>query len=85
MALTIKNPETISLARQLADELDMTQTGAITYALRRAIDTTEARQAAKAERVDRLLHEIWSSAPPGEAARIQRNMDDLYDDEGLIK
>jgi len=85
MALTIKNPDTISLARQLADELDMTQTGAITYALRRAIDTTEARQKAKAERVDRILHEIWASAPPGEAERIHRNMDDLYDDQGLIK
>jgi len=85
MALTIKNPETISLARQLADELDMTQTGAITYALRRAIDTTEARQKAKAERVDRILHEIWATNTPEKIAAIKQRMDDLYDDQGLIK
>jgi len=85
MALTIKNPETISLARQLADELEMTQTGAITYALRHVIDTSEAKQKAKSERVDRLLRDIWASAPADEAKRVQANMDTLYDEQGLVR
>jgi len=85
MALTIKNLETISLARQLAGELEMTQTGAITYALQQTIGASGSRRKARAERVDELLCEIWDSAPPDEVQRIQANMDGLYDELGLIR
>jgi len=72
-------------ARQLADELEMTQTGAITYALQQTIDASVAKRKARAERVDELLGEIWAGAPAGEVRRVQANLDGLYDEQGLMR
>ena len=84
MALTIKNPETIALTRELAQKTGRTQTAAITEAVRTALveaskPTYEEREA----RVNAVMQDIWASAPPGEADRVKRNMDELYDEWGL--
>jgi hypothetical protein len=84
MALTIKNSQTIELAKRLAARTGMTQTGAITHALTRSLaETSASGPAGRRAKVDRVLQGIWLSAPPDESERIQRAMDGLYDDRGL--
>jgi antitoxin VapB len=81
MALTIKNPETISLARRLAQQTGTTQTGAITTALQQALMVTSPD--AKRTRVDAILHDIWSRQTPADYSRIEQNLAGLYDERGL--
>jgi hypothetical protein len=84
VALTIKNPETIALARQLAQDQGLTQTGAITEALKRSLaETSESSAASRRSRVNRLLQTIWQNAPAGQCERIGQAMANLYDDRGL--
>jgi len=84
MALTIKNPETIALTRELAQKTGRTQTAAITEAVRTAlVEASKPTYAEREARVNAVLQDIWASAPPGEAERIQKNMDELYDEWGL--
>ena len=81
MALTIKNPQTISLARDFAGRLGTTQTAAITVALQQALDTGSVDD--RAARVDEILHHVWSSASDGDSERVRRNLTELYDEKGL--
>ena len=84
VALNIKNSQTVELARRLASQTGMTQTGAITYALRRSLEPESgAGSSSRRARVDRLLQVIWQSHADGDDRRIQRNMDGLYDHQGL--
>gem|GEM_PF-2676580 len=83
MALTIKNPETVSLAREYALSTGMTQTGAITVALRQALDAADTSLGRRTERVEAILQRIWAGNTPEKAARIRQNLDDLYDERGL--
>ena len=83
MALTIKNPETIDLAQDLARRLNTTQTGAITLALRQALSHEQSARAANAARADEILQQIWHTTSPRDAERIRRNLNDLYDERGL--
>ncbi|MCL2803692.1 MAG: type II toxin-antitoxin system VapB family antitoxin [Micrococcales bacterium] len=83
MALTIKNPETIALARALASQTDMTQTGAITLALRQALEAAETADSDRAARVEAILQSIWATRSPGEAGRVERNARALFDQNGL--
>ena len=84
MALTIKNPETIALTRELARKTGQTQTGAITEAVRAALEresqpSYEEREA----RVNAVMQEIWATMTPERKREIHQNMDDLYDEWGL--
>ena len=83
MALTLKNPETIRLARNLASQTGMTQTAAITTALRQALSASEDQASHRAGRVDAMLRQIWATNSPEESRRVHRNMDSLYNESGL--
>jgi len=83
MALTIKNPETISLAKDLAHRTGMTQTGAVTMALRQVLAETQEQAGIQADRVKAILEHIWANQSPEEANRIKQNSDKLYDERGL--
>jgi len=85
MALTIKNPETVSLARELAQRIGMNQTATITFALRQALATIDpaADEGNRAARVDALLHQIWANTSTEATRRARQTMADLYDDRGL--
>jgi len=84
MALTIKNPETIALTRELARRTGQTQTAALTEAVRQALSVaTQESMEAKERRVNAILQKLWSNQPAGEADRIRQNMEALYDEQGL--
>ena len=85
MALNIKNEETCSLARELAELTGETMTGAITVALRERLERERRGRSVEArldavhaiqERVARLLE---GGAPPMDHAEL------LYDEHGLPK
>lgn len=60
MALNIKDPETESLATELADRLKMTKTAAIRHALRTQLALVGARDRELLdEALDVLRSEIW--------------------------
>jgi antitoxin VapB len=83
MALTIKNVETVRLARALAQQTGLTQTGAITFALRRALAESDNAEAARRRHIEQTLHRIWGESTAAEGERIQSTMDNLYDELGL--
>jgi hypothetical protein len=83
MALTIKNPETVRLAKALAHQAGMTQTGAITYSLRRCLAELDSPESARRARVERILESVWRGSSAREAARVATNLDGLYNDQGL--
>jgi len=85
VALTIKNPETVELARTLARQTGTTQTGAITAALRQALDSTPTRTSQRAAQVQEILHQVWARQSSAEAKRIKQNTDNLYNQRGLPK
>lgn len=80
MALTIKNPETIGLARALARRSGTTQTGAITMALRQALDAIDTD--GRAARVEAILSHVWNLGADV-AETVRRNTAELYDERGL--
>jgi len=63
----------------------MTQTGAITVALRHALATTAAERNSRAAQVEAILRQIWATRSPKEANRVMQNTDSLYDELGLPK
>ena len=83
MALTLKNPETVELARELAARLGTNQTAAITWALRRGLAAVQSPIDARGQRVERLLTQIWAKGSEQKNSVIGQRMADLYDDRGL--
>jgi len=84
MSLTIKNPETVALIRDLAQKTGLTQTAAITQAVRQALvvakpDNLDVRRG----RVESILRQVWADMTPSRVAEIQQSMDALYNDAGL--
>jgi antitoxin VapB len=71
MALNIKDPETERLASQVAALTGDTKTGAVRYALRRALESLSQPSAAQREsRLVRFLtEEIWPLIPPDQMGR----------------
>ncbi len=82
MALNIKNEETCSLARELADLTGETMTGAITIALRERLE----RQREIQTRLD-TIHEIQAriAAHLRDGPSAVEHGDFLYDEHGLPK
>ena len=84
MALTIKNPETIALTRELAQKTGRTQTAAITEAVRTAlVEASKPTYAEREARVNAIMEKIWATMTPERKREIDQNMDDLYDEWGL--
>ncbi|MDR1186102.1 MAG: type II toxin-antitoxin system VapB family antitoxin [Bifidobacteriaceae bacterium] len=90
MGLSIKDAETIALVRELADRTGTSQTAAIADAVRHRLDHLAAADQdsieVRRERANGILQEIWDSRDlETERARMQANLDDLYDELGLPK
>jgi antitoxin VapB len=84
MSLNIKNPETYTLAAELARRLDISMTEAVTIALKDKLAATARADEKKSARVRRIL-EIAQAC----ASRLSPDVkaldhgDLLYDDQGL--
>jgi antitoxin VapB len=87
MSLSIKNPETYRLVKELADLTGESMTAAVTEAVRQKLDRIRAEHGEDVEgRVRRMVElaaEIRQAAPPG---YFDQDFDELlYDDRGLPK
>jgi hypothetical protein len=84
MSLNIKNEETVRLVRQLADELDVSLTAAITDAVRTRLEQVRAERPEPAFNVEEALA-AW--AEMGERMGKEYLSQDfdalLYDERGL--
>lgn len=82
--LNIKDPETVRLARELADQTGRSVTETIRIALQRARDDREADIQARIARMNAAVDELRKHLPPEWKGRTSKEiMDDLYDEDGL--
>jgi len=86
MSLNIKNEETVRLIRELADELDISLTAAVTEAVRARLDQVRAEH----EDVEQYVEEVMALAAEmrrmaGEEYLAQDFDELLYDEMGLPK
>lgn len=82
MALSIKDPEAVRLARAVTQYTGETMTQAVITALRERL----AREERKAQEIDTLVDEVLQIGRHFAALPVldQRNLDDmLYDENGL--
>ncbi|MDR1427198.1 MAG: type II toxin-antitoxin system VapB family antitoxin [Bifidobacteriaceae bacterium] len=89
MAVTIKNPRTIELVRELARATGQTQVAAVTQAVSRAIEELaephEDQLAARRERLQGILEEAKAARRPGYLADSKRREADLFGPDGLAR
>ncbi len=85
MALNIKNERVCRLAKQAAELTGQSQVSVLEQALEAYLAEHDDAAAAsrRRARVDRLLAEIDARMTDEDRAAIQRNMDELYDENGL--
>jgi antitoxin VapB len=89
VSLNIKNEQTTALVRELANRTGLSQTGAITEAVRSKLaeldrdDGGTRRSDARRTNVQRLLNELHDSVTAAERAQVKAAEQQLYDDAGL--
>lgn len=88
MGLNVKNERTTALVRELAKRTGLTQTGAITEAVRAKLaeldrDTTEVGTHRRRENAQQLLNGLHNSLTEAERAELKAADSQLYDDAGL--
>lgn len=87
MSLNIKNPETHRLVKELAEQTGLSQTAAVTFAVRAQLDQIRAERGddpeARVQRMLELAAEMRGMAPAG---YFDQDFDALlYDEMGLPK
>ena len=86
MSLNIKNPETHRLVKELAEQTGLSQTAAVTFAVRAQLDQIRAERGEGGidmERAMALLAVMRSRMPPG---YLDQDFDELlYDEKGAPK
>lgn len=89
MGLNVKNERTTALVRELAMKTGLTQTGAITEAVRSKLaeldrdgGSVHGRDARRAN-AQRLLDELRNSLTEAERAQLKAAERQLYDEAGL--
>lgn len=85
--LNIKDPETVRLARALAEATGQPVTKAIRQALERELREMEAERTARLARLREIVREsrtLWKPEFDGEELSITHT-DHLYDEHGLPK
>lgn len=86
MSLNIKNEQTVRLVRELADELGVSMTAAITDAVRARLDAVRSEPAPDDFDVEAVLALAREMRARIGDADLNREIDDLYDEEtGLPK
>ncbi len=90
MGLNIKNEHTTALVRELAERTGLTQTAAITEAVRAKLaeldrDRTDSDRQRERRRANarRLLDELHNSLTESQRAQLKAAQARLYDDAGL--
>ena len=85
MGLNIKNERVCALAREAAELIGTTQTGAIEKALVSLIAEHRAAQAKvdKSARIDELMKWLAANITDEDRAAIDRTMEEMYDEDGL--
>jgi antitoxin VapB len=84
--LNIKDPETVRLARELADATGQPVTQAIRQALESELRRREEEFAEILAKVKEISREFVDSMPPEMRGKSSREwMDDIYDEDGLPK
>ncbi|MEY8015684.1 type II toxin-antitoxin system VapB family antitoxin [Mycobacterium servetii] len=92
MGLNVKNEHTVALVRELATRTGLTQTGAITEAVRSKLAEldrdhdalgTHRRGDARRAKARRLLDELHGSLTDAERVRLREAEGQLYDGAGL--
>ncbi len=84
MGLNIKNERVCALAKEAAERFGMSQTSVIEEALRRML--TEAKRPTPQQKMDvvyRILGEIDAVLTDDDREAMRRDMEELYDDQGL--
>ncbi len=86
MSLNIKNDETVRLVRELADELDVSLTAAVTDAVRARLDQVRAERPQPAFDVEEVLEMLGEIGDRLGQDYLSQDFDALlYDDMGLPK
>jgi antitoxin VapB len=86
MSLNIKNEETVRLVRELADELHVSMTAAITDAVRARLEAVRVDRTAQEDAyVERVLAIAAEMRERLGDADLSKEIDDLYDEMGLPK
>lgn len=85
MGLNIKNERVCALAKQAADEFDMTQTSVIERALEEylAAHAAEQRRATRRARMESTLTQMRALLTEQDLAEMQAFHEGLYDEAGL--
>ena len=85
MALNIKNERVCRLAKQAAELTGRSQVSVLEAALEAFIAEHDEKAAAarRLERVNETLARIDARMTDADRAQIQRNMDEMYDEDGL--
>lgn len=82
--LNIKDPETVRLARELADATGQPVTQAVRQALEGALRRREEEKQEFIDRVKELSREFVASIPPEMRGKTSKEwMDSIYDEDGL--
>ena len=86
MSLNIKNEETVRLVRELADELDVTMTAAITEAVRARLEQMHAERAIDGVDWQKVLALAAEMRERMGEEYLSQDFDELlYDEMGLPK
>ena len=83
MSLSIKNPETARLVRQLADLTGSTQTGAVEDAVRRRLEEVESGATVRTARAESILASIRAGLTDAQRDALRAADHDLYGPDGL--
>ncbi len=81
MSLNIKNERTHALVRELAEATGLSQTSAVEQAVERWLH--ELRRDERAAQAHALLEEIWATVTDDDRAAVRRELDEMYDENGL--
>ncbi len=82
MSLNIKNERTHALVRELAEATGLSQTSAVEQAVQRWLDEIK-RQTTRRQHLDMLLAEIRAGWTDDDIAAMKREMEEMYDENGL--
>lgn len=83
MAINIKNERVCDLVREAASRTGQPQTSVLEAALSRYLEELRASEAEEDDRVDEILATIHAALTDEDRAAIRRDLDALYDENGL--
>lgn len=86
MAMNIKNPRVHALAREAAERTGASQTSALEAALEdylAGLDDAGDEVAGRVARAQELVAQIRKSWTDADLAAMRRDLDEMYDEDGL--